>query len=204
MVLSDFCLQPTEFTLDLLSVGSVKAAAQYYLTCTGTSPTYSYIYESDYAVRNLNYYIETLLNGECIDNFALSKAGGYMSAISSDHIPVVEDLASCVEYYDEWTTFVETGMCNDIFGGLYIIWISQSVTVILLLICIIVGIRLIPLLNKVSHDQMELLGETQHNSSHPEPKKEKSQNKSSNDVSEVEMRWIEGTSPHDSASANNY
>ena len=111
VIVSDFCLEPTEFTLQLVPQGQVKDAAVYYLTCSGNSPSYTYVYDADYDIRYLNYYTQTLLSASCSGNAALGRSSSIMSSISNVHIPVVEDLASCVEYYNTWNTFVEVNQC---------------------------------------------------------------------------------------------
>ena len=158
--MSDFCTDPVQFTLQLAPEEEyVQAATLYYLTCEGHNPNYEYIYDADYSVRWINYYIQMEVMENC-PNPSLVDAVNDLYSITDDHISAVEDLASCQSYSSLWVNFVDDGVCTDTFGGMYIVWVAQTVTAICLFACTIVGIRLIPLLQKIDQEKFHLLDDT--------------------------------------------
>jgi hypothetical protein len=160
MVMSDFCTEPTQFTLQLIPDSeTIQSTANYYLSCSGENPTYGYIYDADFAVRWLNYYVQDYLIDSCDGISVLNSVAYDFSTISDVHITTIEELSSCQTYYKTWYDFVDQGMCTEIFGGVYIVWISQSVTALCLFICTVVAIKLIPLLEKIGTEKFRLLEE---------------------------------------------
>lgn len=158
--MSDFCSDPVQFTLQLAPKDEyIQSATIYYLSCEGRNPNFEYTYEADYSVRWVNFFIQNAVSQNCphpslqhvIDNFY---------AISDEHIVTVEDFASCQQYHELWINFVDDGVCTDTFGGVYIVWIAQTVTAICLFLCTIVGIRLIPLLEKIDRQKFGLLDDS--------------------------------------------
>jgi hypothetical protein len=157
MLMSDFCSDPIQFTLQLAPKDKdIQAATVYYLSCEGTNPNYEYTYEADYSVRWVNYYIQNVVMDDC-NNPTLAYAVNDLNEISDVHIANIEDYASCQPYYQIWTNFVDDGLCSDVFGGVYIVWIAQTVTAICLFACTVAGIRLLPMMEKIDQEKFSLL-----------------------------------------------
>ena len=160
MLMSDFCSDPVQFTLQLAPKdGNIQAATVYYLSCEGKNPSYEYAYDADYSVRWINYYIEDVVMQDCDDQNLLFASESF-DEVSDEHIPHIEDIASCETYAELWHNFVDDGVCDDLFGGIYLVWIAQTVTAICLFVCTVVGIRLIPLLEKIDQQKFRLLDDS--------------------------------------------
>ena len=166
--MSDFCSDPIQFTLQLTPKDQeTRTAAVYYLSCEGQNPSYSYIYDADYSIRWLNYLVQEIATTEC-DNPSLKSASADFYKITDYHVVEIENFASCHSYAELWTNFVDDAACTDTFGGVYIVWIAQTVTAICLFICTVVGIRLIPLLEKIDQEKVRLLDDESYSSKEKE------------------------------------
>lgn len=154
--MSDFCDDPIQFTLQLAPKDKdIQEASVYYLSCEGQNPNYEYVYDADYSIRWVNYYVQDVVMQDC-NNPSLQAAVEDFNEIVDEHVVHIEDYASCQNYYEIWNHFVDDGICTDVFGGLYVVWIAQTVTAICLCFCTIVGIRLIPLLEKIDRQKFQM------------------------------------------------
>lgn len=155
--MSDFCSDPVQFTLQLAPKDAdVQAATTYYLTCAGKNPNYEYIYDADYSVRWLNYYVQDIAMVNCYHASWVDAVSDF-NEVTDEHIIHIEDIASCQSYYDIWVNFVDDGVCTNLFDGVYLVWVAQTVTAICLFVCTVVGIRLIPLLEKIDQHRFSLI-----------------------------------------------
>lgn len=160
MLMSDFCSDPIQFTLQLAPKdNNIQAATVYYLSCEGKNPSYEYAYDADYSIRWLNYYVDDIAMADCNDP-NLGYASQNFREITSVNIPHIEDIASCQTYSELWINFTDDAICTNIFGGIYLVWIAQTVTAVCLFVCTVVGIRLIPLLEKIDEQKFRLLDDS--------------------------------------------
>lgn len=69
-------------------------------------------------------------------------------------MPNIESASECISYYQSWNGLAEEGVCSDAFNGLFIVWMSQSITALCILLCCVIGIQLVPYFRKVDHSEI--------------------------------------------------
>ncbi len=138
MLSSDFCINPEKYSIALAPPGSVRDHLQYYTTCNGTSPSAAYVNDAKQYAQLLNDTINTLTSTVCKDNQNLTALYSTTASIF-ESIGHVDELLLCPPIQKHWLGLLHDDFCNSMFEGLYVLWISQYVTVLFLFIVAIVG-----------------------------------------------------------------
>jgi hypothetical protein len=89
-----------------------------------------------------------------VGNGALETASANFRKIAEEHMPNIESASECISYYQSWNGLAEEGVCSDAFNGLFIVWMSQSITALCILLCCVIGIQLVPYFRKVDHSEI--------------------------------------------------
>jgi hypothetical protein len=157
MALSDYCLDPTQYIflwlpVSLTSSPSLSSTLSYYLTCSGASPLAEDIFTSYYFTSQFQFYSTYLSTHGCRLSYPLQEISWnilqlqhYLSSLSS--------LSSCENLSSDWSTFLEVGTCENIFNGLFSVWLTQLFTACCLLLTTMKAGELYPyLLGTKSHD----------------------------------------------------
>jgi hypothetical protein len=142
MVISDFCISPTEYAINLLPPGDTQDIVSYYSTCSGTDPMQEYISGANSALQTMNQTVTALLEtAQCQGNQDLIYVQGNLT-LSQEYLNQIDYLSECQAYYDQTNDLLHNAVCFQLFTGFYIVWVCQyviSLGVFLLLVvsCII-------------------------------------------------------------------
>ena len=126
MVLSDFCMSPTEYAVNLLEPGSTRDMVSYYSTCSGTDPVVEYLSDANAAVAAMDDLVNTLLGGSCQGDQEMLYVQGNLSLANATLIEV-ETLSQCGPYYNQANDLLHNAVCFNLFTGFYIAWVCQYV-----------------------------------------------------------------------------
>lgn len=116
---------------------------QYYTSCTGQNPAGEDLFNAEYASNMLTYYVNEMATTQCPDNPSLNTALGITEGIADD-VQMLKVIADCAPYKEYWETFFNEGMCSDIFDGLYLIWITQTLAVAFLFLVAVIASHMYP------------------------------------------------------------
>ena len=147
-------MNPTDYARSVASKGSLGESVQYYTSCRGTDPAETDIYNAEYASNLLVYFVNTLATDVCPDDASLQDAVTYAEKLQTD-VDSIGTIAACAPYKEYWETFFNEGMCSDVFDGLYLIWITQSLTVFFLFAATVVASLMYPFL-RLPRKEIEL------------------------------------------------
>jgi hypothetical protein len=126
MILSDFCMAPTDNAISL-SEASVEDMAYYYGTCNGTNPLYEPISSSVDAVTALAATVTTLTEegGACEDNPYLLAT--YPSIANMfGNISFIEQASDCPPIQNEWANLYNESFCHSYFIAMYAMFWTLS------------------------------------------------------------------------------
>ena len=131
MLFSDFCMSPMTNVLLTLSPGSSNYDVfAYYTTCIGVNPLETYLNSSEVAIEELkysvqNYYLQTPL---CSSSYSyLNASVSAMNAVLDTYSDINAQIA-CPPLYNQISEVLETGLCDQVFQGFFVIWLSQYVS----------------------------------------------------------------------------
>lgn len=124
-------MDPTDNTLQMLEPGSTNYdMASYYATCTGTDPLESSLTSAYTAVNDMQSAL--------VDAEAACPGNEYVANMIAEIPQMMATLysignaTSCPPLQAQVNEVVETGLCKDSFIGLFVIWVSQFITVLTL------------------------------------------------------------------------
>ena len=157
-------MDPTSYARSIASAGGVEEAVQYYTSCQGVNPAEYELFNAEYASNVLLYYVNTLSTTVCPDDESLQNATANAEQIAVD-MESIMTIADCAPYKEYWETFFNEGMCSDIFVGLFLIWITQTLAIVFLFAVAVIASLMYPYL-KLSRKQLEMerLGISSHHS----------------------------------------
>jgi hypothetical protein len=130
---SDFCMNPTDYVLAMVPVGTTRETLKYYATCSGANPTASFVSDSEYNINVMRYFVSYLGASSCPDLAYLTDQVQWNLDQIHSNFDTITDLASCDTYMAYWNGFLFDGVCSNAFDGMYIIWITQTLCAICLL-----------------------------------------------------------------------
>lgn len=140
MGVGDFCINPTRSTLHVVGVRDSQETLdtiQYYTSCEGENPfqdplgknlssesLFSYNSESVLnTTKTIDIGVTYLLQNFCPENEHLiaiySSSQEIYSAIND-----IYDNIFCAPVVEQWYILMNKGLCKDIYGGIYHIWVA--------------------------------------------------------------------------------
>eukprot|EP01041_Mallomonas_annulata_P000596 gene596-1152_t len=141
VVLSDFCYDPNYFVQNVIPSDNLKNVTSYFSTCKGVNPLQNFINTAETSALQMNSSISLLLytsGSPCAgDSYLIS-----MQQTSLDIFDTINDVSNnllCKDLKAIWDTFIESGICNNIYMGFFSIWTTQLVTSFLLFLLIIMA-----------------------------------------------------------------
>jgi len=135
MGLADFCMSPTSSILTQLADSNFYNLAEYYSTCEGTNPIDSELSEhlSDISGFNSTLQYITAPEAACEGNSYISSMIDELQVIYTS-LNSVSDLAECAPINYHWNEVFNTGICDKAYTGLFVVWMSQITTLVLLML----------------------------------------------------------------------
>lgn len=127
-VLADFCMDPSYNAVKSLPTkNDLRSLGVYYTTCNGTNPLQNDINEGWEDIHKLNNSVNALLNSTCYNNNDLLQMRTTINSIADSFTTVEQDL-SCPPLQTLWFSFVNDGLCDDTYTGIFYVWGSQIFT----------------------------------------------------------------------------
>ena len=126
-------MNPTQYISSFIKQDTVQQTFEYYISCIGVSPLTSDIFNAKYITQQFDFYVIYLSQNSCQDSILYSQI---QSNIQSIYLSLnnLMDLLSCSMYSSHWLNFLHDGMCDNIFFGLFLVWIIFHITNVFLLL----------------------------------------------------------------------
>jgi hypothetical protein len=165
MLLSDFCIDPTNNLLQTISSGETYDMVSYYSTCNGTNPiveplTLAYTYAQD-----LDTAYTSLLQA-CPNDPNIIAAQDEVPKIN-DYLNGIKNVAACPPLQHEINNVLHSGLCYNTFVGFFIIWLSQFWTAIALFVStMIISFMYLYFERHISRDSVDVLEASGSNPAH--------------------------------------
>jgi hypothetical protein len=153
IALGDFCMDPTSYARSIVSQGTVQETVQYYTSCAGQNSAGEDLYNAEYASNMMLFYINEIATVQCPNNPSLTTALDITEGIAAD-VQAINTIADCAPYKEYWETFFNEGMCSDIFDGIYLIWVTQTLAVVFLFGVAVIASLMYPYM-KLSQKQID-------------------------------------------------
>jgi hypothetical protein len=138
MGVSDFCMNPVS------SCGAIVGQdtetyniLSFYSTCTGTGGPFNPYVDN---IFTLNGYLNETMNSlegsvsqQCFDGVkgAINQINFYTKGVYQD--------IQCPEIYNDWSTFMYSGVCDYFFNGIVNVWVVQLLEVVILFVILCIG-----------------------------------------------------------------
>ena len=139
MLMSDFCMEPTNNMLAVVPEDSYDTIA-YYATCNGTNPIVEPLGDAYATVLLWNETITTLTEpgGDCEGN-------PYLIACYEDiddilgNLTMIAETAACPPIQDEWANIFNDAVCDSGFYGIFFVWASQFTAIAFLFVLMVIS-----------------------------------------------------------------
>lgn len=126
MVISDFCMSPTQYAINLIPTGDTQDIVAYYTTCSGSDPLEPYLSQAVDSLNELNNSVSSLLTYQCPGDSQLLYIQGNLT-LANTTLAAVDVLTTCEPYVEESNDFLHNALCFQLFTGSYILWVCQFV-----------------------------------------------------------------------------
>ena len=132
MVLSDFCMRPTDNAV-LVCPRNVEEIAYFYGTCNGTNPLYEPLSSAVDATTALGVTVTVLTqpNGSCPGNeYLLATYPSIANMLSN--ISYIEEATQCPPLQEEWANIFNEAFCDKTFIAIYTLFTTLSALLVAL------------------------------------------------------------------------
>jgi len=128
MVLGDFCVDPSGSIQNVYPEGTSLDIITYYTDCTGSNPLFVKASNASLLILELSTQLNDDLTALCGDSdVAIQTAINYLDVIDQDITSFDQYTASCDILNDYWDEGIHEGLCENLFNGLFVLWIGQYV-----------------------------------------------------------------------------
>ena len=141
---SDFCMHPTDYVLALAESGSNQETLSYFATCNGVNPSANFVSDAEYNINVMRYFVSYLGTSSCPEyDYLTDRVDSILDRVNTNFIDITS-LASCDTYVPYWNSFFHDGVCGYAFDGMYMIWITQTLCAICLLVAAMCASSIFP------------------------------------------------------------
>ena len=128
-VYADFCYDPSGNLSSAVPGSSSQDMATYYSTCVGTDPFDSYLTEASNGVTDFSTEFGSTFDTMCFSNHPEYTANVAAAAASiSSSLSQVSAQTDCEPIYMVYNQFLNQGICDNTFTGMWNVWLSVCVT----------------------------------------------------------------------------
>jgi hypothetical protein len=137
---ADICSpSPSYNFVRLAPVGDFKNLLSYYTSCVGPNVIGGYLDSAISAINQIKQELQQAKdNAQCLNNQGIAAMQNDLSQII-DIFANIELNFLCPNIRSLWFNMVNTGLCKNLYTGLYSIWISQLVTSFFVLLTILMA-----------------------------------------------------------------
>lgn len=137
MILADICMDPDAAVKQEVTRSSTELVS-YYLDCVGENPMDEHLASAYNATATMEALIDefTGSGGDCEDDSTLMNIYNHTESIDA-LLDKDAALLSCGPVQSEWRSVVHEGVCDELFRGVFVIWLALFVVAALLYVTMV-------------------------------------------------------------------